>query len=178
MPTARYTSSTARSSPKGSCHRNSCCRFSRTAPMMPGVPGGRRSVSRARSPLHIRRGRAAMGNLLNDVQYAVRQLRRSPGFAITAALTLSLGIGATTAIFTLIYNTMLKALPVQHASQLYMVGKSPTCCNYGGLQGDKWRIFSNDLYLYFRDHTKGFENLTAFQSFTTPLLTRRVGDSH
>jgi predicted permease len=120
-----------------------------------------------------------MGKLLKDVQYALRQFRRSPGFAITAALTLSLGIGATTAIFTLIYNTMLKALPVQHASKLYMVGKEPTCCNYGGLQGDDpgWRIFSNDLYLYFRDHTHGFESLTAFQSFTTPLLTRRVGDS-
>jgi hypothetical protein len=72
---------------------------------------------------------------------------------------------------------MLKALPVKHAAHLYMVGKEPTCCNYGGLQGDEWRIFSNDLYLYFRDHTKGFESLTAFQSFTTPLLTRRVGDS-
>jgi predicted permease len=117
-----------------------------------------------------------MGKLLMDVQYALRQFRRNPGFAITAALTLSLGIGATTAIFTLIYNTMLKALPVQHASRLYMVGKEPTCCNYGGLEGDEWRIFSNDLYLYFRDHTKGFESLTAFQSFTTSLLTRRVGD--
>jgi predicted permease len=118
-----------------------------------------------------------MGKLLKDVQYALRQFRRSPGFAITAALTLSLGIGATTAIFTLIYNTMLKALPVQHASKLYMVGREPTCCNYGGLEGDDWRIFSNDLYLYFRDHTKGFESLTAFQSFSNALLTRRVGDS-
>jgi predicted permease len=121
-----------------------------------------------------------MGKLLKDVHYAIRQFRRNPGFAITAALTLSLGIGATTAIFTLIYNTMLKALPVQHSSRLYMVGKEPTCCNYGGLEGDDpgWRIFSNDLYLYFRDHTKGFESLTAFQSFTTSLLTRRVGDPH
>jgi putative ABC transport system permease protein len=118
-----------------------------------------------------------MGKLLKDVQYALRQFRRSPGFAITAALTLSLGIGATTAIFTLIYNTMLKALPVKHAARLYMVGKEPTCCNYGGLQGDQWEIFSNDLYLHFRDHTKGFESLTAFQSFSTPLLTRRVGDA-
>ncbi|MGA9718444.1 MAG: ABC transporter permease [Acidobacteriaceae bacterium] len=118
-----------------------------------------------------------MGKLLRDVQYALRQFRRNPGFAITAALTLALGLGATTAIFTLIYNTMLKALPVHHAAKLYMVGKEPTCCNYGGMQGDQWEIFSNDLYLYFRDHTKGFESLTAFQSFTTPLLTRRVGDS-
>jgi predicted permease len=119
-----------------------------------------------------------MGKLLKDVQYALRQFRRNPGFALTAALTLALGIGATTAIFTLIYNTMLKALPVQHASRLYLVGSEPLCCNYGGMQGDKWGIFSNDLYLHFRDHTKGFESLTAFQSFSTPLLTRRVGDPH
>jgi predicted permease len=119
-----------------------------------------------------------MGKLLKDVRYALRQFRRSPGFAITAALTLSLGIGATTAIFTLIYNTMLKALPVKHAARLYMVGKEPTCCNYGGLQGDEWRIFSNDLYLYFRDHTKGFESMTAFGSSQTALLTRRAGDTH
>ncbi len=119
-----------------------------------------------------------MGTLLKDVRYALRQFRRSPGFAITAVLTLALGIGATTAIFTLIYNTMLKALPVEHASQLYMVGKEPTCCNYGGLQGDNWRIFSNDLYLYFRDHTKGFESVAAFEASQTPLLTRRVGDAH
>ena len=118
-----------------------------------------------------------MGKILRDVQYALRQFRRNPGFAITAALTLALGLGATTAIFTLIYNTMLKALPVHQPAKLYMVGREPTCCNYGGLQGDDWRIFSNDLYLYFRDHTKGFESLTAFQSFSTSLLSRRVGDS-
>ena len=115
---------------------------------------------------------------MKDVLYALRQFRRSPGFAITAVLTLALGIGATTAIFTLIYNTMLKSLPVEHAAKLYMVGKEPTCCNYGSMQGENWRIFSNDLYLYFRDHTQGFESLTAFSSSTTSLLTRRVGDPH
>jgi predicted permease len=125
-----------------------------------------------------RKESCAMGMLLKDVQYALRQFRRSPGFATTAVFTLALGIGATTAIFTLIYNTMLKPLPVEHASQLYMVGKEPTCCNYGGLQTDGWRIFSNDLYLYFRDHTQGFESLTAFGSSRQPLLMRRVGDPH
>ena len=116
--------------------------------------------------------------LTQDVRYALRQFRRNAGFAITAVLTLALGLGATTAIFTLIYNTMLKAMPVQHPAQLYMVGKEPACCNYGGLQGDDWRIFSNDLYLYFRDHTHGFESLAAFSASRTALLTRRVGDPH
>ena len=54
-----------------------------------------------------------MGKLLKDVQYALRQFRRNPGFAITAALTLSLGIGATTAIFTLIESTLLRPIPVK-----------------------------------------------------------------
>jgi predicted permease len=116
--------------------------------------------------------------LAQDVRYAVRQFGRNPGFAITAVLTLALGLGATTAIFTLIYNTMLKAMPVQHPAQLYMVGRDPTCCNYGGLQGDDWRIFSNDLYLYFRDHTQGFESVAAFGAGRTSLLTRRVGNPH
>ncbi len=118
-----------------------------------------------------------MGMLLRDVQYALRQFRRSPGFAIIAVLTLALGIGATTAIFTLIYNTMLKPMPVHQPGQLYMIGKEPGCCNYEGLQRN-WIIFSNDLYLYFRDRTKGFESLAAFQAGGTSLLTHREGDAH
>ncbi len=116
-----------------------------------------------------------MAVLLKDLQYAVRQLRRSPGFAVTAVLTLALGIGATTAIFNLIYNTLLKPLPVEKPGQLYMVGDRPSCCNYGGMQ-TQWNIFSNDLYLYFRDHTRGFENVAAFGAGPSALLTRRVGD--
>lgn len=114
--------------------------------------------------------------LIQDVRYALRQLARSPGFTATAVLTLALGLGATTAIFTLIYNTLLKTMPVRNAGELYMIGKDPTCCNYGGLQTDGWRIFSLDLYRYFRDHTQGFDSVTAFGSSRSPLLTRRPGD--
>ncbi len=113
---------------------------------------------------------------IQDLRYAMRQFGRNPGFTATAVLTLALGIGATTAIFTLIYNALLKSMPVRNASTLYMIGKVPTCCNYNSLQSEGWRIFSLDLYRYFRDHTQGFESITAFGSSKTALLTRRPGD--
>ncbi len=75
--------------------------------------------------------------MLADLRDALRQLRKAPGFTTTAIITLALGIGATTAIFTLIHQVMLKSLPVAKPEELWRIGDKIRCCNWGGYtQGD------------------------------------------
>src|SRR3984957_9886152 len=63
----------------------------------------------------------SMQKLLDDMRYALRQLSKAPGFALTVILTLALGIGATTAIFTLVYDVMLRPLPFPHPERLVVL---------------------------------------------------------
>lgn len=101
---------------------------------------------------------------LQDLRYALRQLQRTPGFAMTAVLTLALGVGATTAIFTLIYQVMLRPLPVTAPEQLYKLGARFDCCfNGGSLFGD-WSLFSYDQYLNFQNHLTGFSSMAAVEA--------------
>ena len=101
-----------------------------------------------------------------DLKLALRQFRKSPGFAATVILTISLGIGANVAIFTLVHAILLRSLPVANPATLYRVGDLDDCCVNGGFingNGD-FDIFSYDLYRYFQDSTPEFEQLAAFQS--------------
>jgi len=86
-----------------------------------------------------------MQNLVGNLRYAVRQFRLSPVFTAAAVLTLALGIGGTTAIFTLIDAVMLRSLPVSDPGRLYRVGEGDDCCVEGGPQ-DRWGMFSFPLY--------------------------------
>jgi putative ABC transport system permease protein len=115
--------------------------------------------------------------IFEDIRYALRQFRKTPGFTVTAILTLALGIGATTAIFTLIHAVLLKSLPVASPSELIRIGDNENCCINGGLQDD-WSLFSTEQYREFRDHTPGFSNLAAFQAGRSVLGVRRAGSDH
>ena len=114
--------------------------------------------------------------LLDDTRYALRQFASAPGFSATAVLTLALGIGATTAIFTLVHAVLLKPLPVARPNELYRVGDVENCCVNGGLQ-DSWSLFSYDKYLTFRNNTRGFRELASFQSGRNLIGVRRVGSN-
>ena len=81
-----------------------------------------------------------MGNLLGELRYALRQFKVARIFTATAVLTLALGIGGTTAIFTLMHAVMLRSLPVGDPSRLYRIGDGSSCCVQGGPQ-DRWGMF-------------------------------------
>src|SRR3954453_4228432 len=118
-----------------------------------------------------------MQTLLQDIRYAVRQLRKSPGFALTAIVTLALGIGAYTAIFTLVQGILLRSLPVADPSRLYRIGDTDDCCIDGGFQnanGD-FAIFSYDLYLHLKNAAPEFESLAAVQAGQNHYYVRRGG---
>jgi predicted permease len=115
-----------------------------------------------------------MQNLSANLRYALRQFRLSPVFTVAAVLTLALGIGGTTAIFTLIHAVMLRSLPVSDPGTLYRVGEGDDCCVEGGPQ-DRWGMFSFPLYQRLKTETPEFEEVTAFQAGRGRMSVRRQG---
>jgi predicted permease len=111
--------------------------------------------------------------LIGNVRYALRRLRMSPVFTAAAVLTLALGIGGTTAIFTLVDAVMLRSLPVSDPSRLFRVGDGDDCCVQGGPQ-DQWGIYSFPLFQRLRAEAPEFEEMTAFQAGGGRLSVRRA----
>jgi len=104
-----------------------------------------------------------MQAIAQDLRFALRQLRRSPGFAVTAVLTLALGIGANTAIFSLLDQALLRSLPVREPQQLVILegtGKAweGHTSDFGSGEGTS---FSYPMYKDLRDHNQAFQGLIA-----------------
>src|SRR6202161_3776336 len=115
-----------------------------------------------------------MHNLIGNLRYAARQFRLAPVFTATAVLTLALGIGGTTAIFTLIHAVMLRSLPVADPAQLYRVGEGDDCCVEGGPQ-DRWGMYSFPLFERLKSEMPEFGEFTAFQAGVGRGGVRRKG---
>jgi predicted permease len=124
------------------------------------------------------RGLPFLETLIQDTRHALRRLRMAPAFTIATILTLALGIGATTSIFTLANAVLLKSLPVANPGELYRLGRETHCCYLAGYSQDKeFSLVSYDLYKYLRDNTKGFSELAAFPSSQLLFGVRRSGRS-
>jgi macrolide transport system ATP-binding/permease protein len=110
---------------------------------LPPIEARRRAVLKfgaleaIREEYRAQKGLAFLETLMQDIRHALRRLRNAPAFTITTVLTLALGIGATTSIFTLVYAVLLKSLAVANPDQLYRVGKESRCCYWGIQSGEK-----------------------------------------
>ncbi|HMI53831.1 MAG TPA: ABC transporter permease [Candidatus Saccharimonadales bacterium] len=110
------------------------------------------------------RGLPFLETLFADVRHALRRLQNAKAFTATTILTLALGIGATTSIFTLVHAVLLKSLAVSKPSELYRFGRQTHCCVWGGYtQYQEFSIFSDELYRHFRSNTPAFAELAAMQ---------------
>src|ERR1051325_8849498 len=109
-----------------------------------------------------------MSTLLQDLRYGVRLLLKRPGFTLVAVVTLALGIGAGTAIFSLVDALFYSPLPVPQADHLVRV--------YSNQPGHPYGEFAYPDYLYFRDHATSFEALAVHYSYA-PFNVIANGDS-
>jgi putative ABC transport system permease protein len=119
----------------------------------------RRDLRREEQGIERERRRADLGNeLRQDLTFALRQLRRSPGFAFVAVVTLGLGIGATTAIFSVVDGVLLRPLPYADAGALVRLRQVDARQSGGG-------DTSPATFLDWRDRARSFERVAFFQYF-------------
>ena len=134
------------------------------------------NVTRVKEVTREMWGWGSLERLIQDTRHALRRLRNAPVFTIAAIVTLALGIGATTSVFTLSYAVLMKSLAVANPSELYRLGKEARCCFWPAYSQEKeFSLISYDLYKYLRDNTKGFSELAGFQAGRPLLGVRRSG---
>jgi len=116
-----------------------------------------------------------MSNLIQDVRYGLRMLAKSPGFTAVAILSLALGIGANTAIFTLINGLMLKSLPVRDPRQLVSFGKGTDGGEVDGIGPGPLDIFPYDFYKQLEREHEPLQDVCASGSFPVRVSVRSSG---
>jgi len=119
-----------------------------------------------------------VNSFLNDVRYAFRMIRNSSGFTIVAVLTLALGIGANSAIFTLVHSVLLRTLPVADPKTLIRIGDRDDCCvNSGTNDSGDYPLFATETYYFFKTNLPEFDELAAMESGYAwrPITVRREG---
>jgi macrolide transport system ATP-binding/permease protein len=124
------------------------------------------------------RGTRWLEDLAHDITFALRQLRKTPGFAAVAILTLALGIGANAAIFSLVHAFLLKNLPVADPKTLVRIGNTDDCCVNGGIPDEaNYSLFSTEMYDRLRKNVPELADLAAMQAGYryAPLIARRGG---
>ena len=122
--------------------------------------------------------REIVTTLMQDVFFALRQLRKTPGFTLTVLLTLALGIGANAAIFTLVNTVLLKNLPVADPNTLIRLGDTNDCCvGMGSRENGDYSLFSTATYELLKKNVRSSKNWPPFRrALHTPIIARR--DKH
>jgi putative ABC transport system permease protein len=115
-------------------------------------------VQRYKEEARDARGMHWLDEIAQDARYALRSLRRTPAFTAVAVITLALGVGANTAVFTVVDRVLLRPLPFRDPGALYLVSQLPKVFPFELPPG-----LADRLYLAYRDRARAFESLAAFQ---------------
>src|ERR1700730_599382 len=102
--------------------------------------------------------------MIQDLRYGIRMLVKKPGFTFVAVFTLALGIGANTAIFSLLDVVLLKSLPIQEPQKLVLFGKGDGTGLTNGFPNESWTLFSYPFFRQVRQRNEVFSDVAALLS--------------